>query len=110
MFLRRQATKAVLRGDRAKARQLREALNDDDTLDSIVDAVGSDEKLSLPATADGAIVDQIIKFLQWLLDHADEILTIVMKIIPLFAEPAQPAAALLDAPPGWLETPLAMAC
>lgn len=110
MFLRRQATKAALRGDRAKARQLREALNDDDALDSIVDSIDADEKLSLPVSADGAIVDQIIKLLQWLIDNADAIIAIVMKIIPLFADPAQPAAALLDTPAGCSEWPLVLAC
>lgn len=102
MFLRRQATKALLRGDLAKAKQLRAALGDDDVLDSTVDAIAAESNSKMPVQADGKIVDAIIKFLQWLLDHADEILMIVLRLLPLFLGDQPPAAALLDAPSGWL--------
>lgn len=83
MFIRRSARKAARAGDHDTARTLRSALDNDDALDSVLDALDA-EGLAPPPSGDGAIVDQIIKLLQWFVDHADEIIAIVMKIIPLF--------------------------
>jgi hypothetical protein len=34
----------------------------------------------------GDVVDEILKLFEWLLDHADEIIALILKLLPLFTD------------------------
>lgn len=79
LFIRKQLQRADV--DRAA---LRRAMWDDDVLDTV-----SDEVVTMQAVPrDG------MKFLDWLLEHADEILALIMKIIALFPAEAELSEAV----------------
>lgn len=122
--LRRRATLLTITGQVAKARKLRAAASNDSLVASLVDdggvmaADGTVYKIDWPR---GDIGDVFIKIANWVLEHIDEIIAIVMKIIPLFAEPAPAGSAILLDLDGswtaalvpraaWPDVPLALAC
>lgn len=71
-FLRAQ----IRRADGERKAALQRVLDDRELFNALVDELAAEHSQQ----AGGPLTD----FLEWLLDHADEIIALVMKIIPLF--------------------------
>lgn len=69
--------------DREQADAALSALRDEDACCVICCAVEAQMQADLAA---GNVIDEILKLLQWLLDHADEIIALILKLLPLFTE------------------------
>lgn len=84
-FLKRQARKAESKGKTEDVVAIRTALDDQDGLYMAVLTLHIAEQRREPDDLVLSPVDEVIKFLQWLLDHSDELIDFIKKIIELFS-------------------------
>lgn len=85
--LRRVRLRLLVSGKLAESRKVAKVLGNDDMLDCYADVAG--EAIDVSAAGEfGAFPDGIIKLVEFLLDHIDEIMKIVQVIIDLFTKSA----------------------
>lgn len=82
--LRRARMRNLVSGKLAESRKCALVLGDDDMLESFVDL--ATDSIDVSGAVVGAFPDGIIKLVEFLLDHIDEIMKIIQIIIDLFTK------------------------
>lgn len=85
MNLRRQYRRA---GEQDKADAITKILRNREALQMVAEGVCVRFAQEQPPEGPGSWVDEITRLLQWIIDHADEIIALILKIIPLFVQNA----------------------
>lgn len=85
MNLRRQYRRA---GEQEKADAITKILRNREALQMVAEGVCVRFSQEQPPEGPGSWVDEITRLLQWIIDHADEIIALILKIIPLFVQNA----------------------